>query len=361
MPSEADVKGLWWLLLAALCLASACCARRKSAGNAPFALTWSEGMCVGCKTAFELGRIQFITRNEAWAVGCNYPPPEAQGSGDFIVVHTKDAGHTWTEVPQTSQHAGDADGPPAFSFLDAARGWIAWWEPSDEPKVIRTTDSGNHWQELSHQFLQKIRLLDERRGYGAETSKFLRTNDGGRTWAETQMAHIRFIDRMFFLTSELGWISGAGERAFYVYRTTNEGRDWEESRTAANKEVANVRDLFFLDQERGWVITWHSNGTYLFSTIDGGKTWTPEHDSSFQGTGQWAATVRFVSPKTGFVFVNREDKAHYIMYTTDGGKHWNRAAIPHSVYDCQVFDGDLLCSAGTWPSSGFRLLTVHPK
>jgi hypothetical protein len=25
------------------------------------------------------------------------------------------------------------------------------------------------------------------------------------------------------------------------------------------------------------------------------------------------------------------------------------------VYDCQVFEGDLLCS------SGFRILTVHPK
>jgi hypothetical protein len=36
------------------------------------------------------------------------------------------AGRTWREVPQTHQYAGDLGGPPAFSFLDAMRGWIAW-------------------------------------------------------------------------------------------------------------------------------------------------------------------------------------------------------------------------------------------
>ena len=215
-----------WLFLAALCVASSCHTQSKSEGRPSFSLSWTEGKCVGCKTAFELGRIQFTSRNAGWAVGCNYPPPGAQGSGDFIVVHTTDAGHTWTEVPQTGQHAGDADGPPAFSFLDAARGWIAWWDAADEPKMIRTMDSGKHWQQSSHQFLQKMRFFDERRGYGAETSKFLRTADGGRTWTETQMPHLRFIDRMFFLTPELGWIAGTDEKSFIVYRTTNGGRDW---------------------------------------------------------------------------------------------------------------------------------------
>jgi len=116
------VKRWLCLFLVIMGIASSGHGQGKSDVSVPFTLAWSQGKCVGCKTAFELGRIQFVSRNEAWAVGFTYGPPRSQGSGDFIVVHTKDAGHTWTELPQTRQHAGGEDGPPAFSFVDPARG-----------------------------------------------------------------------------------------------------------------------------------------------------------------------------------------------------------------------------------------------
>jgi photosystem II stability/assembly factor-like uncharacterized protein len=352
------VKTLWSLVFVVAGVASVGYGQGKLTESAPFTLSWIEGKCVGCKIAAGLGRIQFVSRSEAWAVGCSYAPPGSQGAGDFIAIHTKDAGRTWREVPQTGQHAGDADGPPAFSFLDAVRGWIAWWNPADEPKMIRTRDGGQHWQDVSQEFLQKVRFFDDSRGYGTEVTKFHRTNDGGRTWTETQIPHVRFIDRMVFLTPELGWIAGTDGKDLFVLRTTNGGLDWEESRTTPPKELAEVRDLFFLDQNRGWLITWHSNdtGTYLFSTVDGGRNWAPEPDSSFQGKGNWAGVVRFVSRGSGFVFV--EAKRHGFLYTTDGGAHWYKQALPRFVYDCQVFEGDLLCSSGP---SGFGLLTLHPK
>jgi len=336
----------------------------KSAANVPFTLSWSDGKCIRCETAYELGRTQFVSRNEAWAVGFTYGPPGSQGSGDFIVVHTNDAGHTWREVPGTSEHAGDADGPPAFSFLDAKRGWIAW-APDIEAKLMRTRDGGQHWRRVrppkySQQYLQKIVFFDESRAYGTEVTKFLQTSDGGRNWKETQIAHLRFIDRMFFLTPEIGWLAGTDGKDFFVFRTTNGGNDWEESRTTPPQRLAYVRDLFFLDQNRGWLITWQMNdgGTYLFSTGDGGKTWTPESDLSFQGKGKWAGVVRFVSEKTGFVF--ESDEADNLVYTRDAGAHWSKQTLPHSVLDCQVFEGDLLCSSGESPNE-FRILTVHPK
>lgn len=295
------------------------------------------------------------------------PTSRAQGVGDYIVVHTRDAGHTWREVRQTYQHAGDADGPPAFSFLDAARGWISWWNPADEPKLISTRDGGQHWRSVSQEFLQKVRFFDDNRGYGTEVTTFLRTSDGGRHWTETQIPHLRFIDRMFFLTPDVGWIAGTDGKDFLVFRTTDGGRDWEESRTTGPKGLADVRDLFFLDQNRGWLITWHSNngGTYLFSTVDGGRNWAPEPDPSFQGKRKWAGVVRFVSEKTGFLFESEDAGGqgvdrNRLIYTTDGGIHWHQQPLPQSVYDCQVFEGGVLCSSGNWPS-GFRLLTLHPK
>lgn len=92
-----------------------------------------------------------------------------------------------------------------------------------------------------------------------------------------------------------------------------------------------MRDLFFVDQERGRLIT-------------------------VSREGKWASVARFISREIGFVFVE-EGKQHMLMYSKDGGEHWHKRVLPRFVYDCQIFEGDLLCSAGP----GFRLLTLHPK
>jgi hypothetical protein len=115
-----------------------------------------------------------------------------------------------------------------------------------------------------------------------------------------------------------------------------------------------VRDLFFFDPQHGWLLTWGYNddGSYLYSTVDGGKHWTADPDLSFQGKANFASVVRFTSKERGFVFV--DDR---LVYTTDRGTHWYKQALPRFVFDCQVFEGDLLCSSGP----GFRLLTVHPR
>jgi photosystem II stability/assembly factor-like uncharacterized protein len=332
-------------------VASVACGQGNPSGILPFTLVWTKGICIGCKTAAELGRIQFTSRSEAWAVGYAYPPPGSNGAGDFVVVHTRDAGNTWRELSQTRQHAGDPDGPPAFSFLDTMRGWIAWWNPADEAKMISTRDGGRHWQEVSGEVLQKVRFFDDDLGYGAEVTAFLRTKDGGRHWVETQIPHIRFIDRMLFLTPDVGWLAGTSDNDAFLFRTLNGGQDWE-SLTAPGA----VRDLFFLDQNRGWVVTYNESWTYLFSTRDGGKTWVPDNNPLFSGKAKLANVVRFLSEKNGFVFEQDEAKHHGLLYTTDGGAHWRKQNLPRSVYDCQVFEGDLLCDSG-----GFRVLSLHPR
>src|SRR5580704_1667374 len=157
-------------------------------------------------------------------------------------------------MPETRQYAGDPDGPPSFSFLDAARGWISWGA-ADEPKMIHTRNGGRHWQDLSDQFLQKVHFFDDSHGDGAVVTNFLRTSDGGLSWTTAKIPHVRFIDRILFLTPDIGWLAGADGKDFIAFRTINGGRDWEESRTAAPKGIVLVRDLFFLDRERGWLIT----------------------------------------------------------------------------------------------------------
>lgn len=327
----------------------------QKAANTPFTLTWSQGRCIRCKTATGLGRVQFVSRKDVWAVGSK---GELNGV-NTIVVRSTDAGRTWREVPQTYQHT-DPDGQLAFSFLDSMRGWAARWDPAEEPQVISTRDGGQQWQRVSQQFLRSMQFVDDSRGYGTAAGDFFRTNDGGRSWVQTKISDVRFIDRMLFLTPEIGWIAGIHGRDFLVFRTVNGGKDWQESRTTPPQPPQLVRDLFFLDQERGWLTTWNDigEGTYLYSTVDGGKNWTPDPDLLFQGKDKQANVVRFTSRERGFVFVDDRDAGQRgLMYTTDGGTHWHRQALREFVYDCQVFAGDLWCSS----RHGFRLLTLLPK
>jgi len=98
-------------------------------------------------------------------------------------------------MPQTQQYPGEPEGPPAFWFLDALRGWIAWRSATDdEPKMINTKDGGQHWQRVSKQFLQRMQFIDESRGYGTVAEEFFRTNNGGRSWVQTKIPDIGYID-----------------------------------------------------------------------------------------------------------------------------------------------------------------------
>jgi len=255
----------------------------QKAATAPFTLTWRQGKCLECKIAARLGEIQFVSRSEVWAVGSEDHP----GGVNTIVVHSADAGRTWREVPQTQQYT-DPDAQLAFSFLDAARGWIASLGLAGDPVMIGTRDGGQHWQSVSQRFLQRMQFIDESHGYGTIADDFFLTNDGGRSWAKTKIPGIGFIDRMVFLTPDDGWIAditGMDGKDLLVFRTVNGGKDWEESRTTPPKQPQRVRDLFFFDQQRGWLTIWNSNGegTYLYSTVDGGKHWTPILIHHFKG------------------------------------------------------------------------------
>jgi photosystem II stability/assembly factor-like uncharacterized protein len=290
--------------------------QNQKATNAPFTLAWSNGRCIGCKTAARLGEIQFVSRGEVWAVGSD----GGSGGLNIIAVHSTDAGRTWREVPQT-YHYTDPDGRLAFSFLDVAHGWIASWEDlAGEPKMISTRDGGRHWQRVSQQFLQSMQFINDSVGYGTLAEEFFRTNDGGRSWVGSKIPDIRFIDRMVFVTPDNGWIAGIDGKNFFVFRTVDGGRDWEPSRTTPSQPPERIRDLFFFDQQRGWLTTWNQNdeGAYLYSTVDGGKHWTRDPDPSFQGKGTQGNVVRFTSRERGFVFFWKADKAGLRIRRTGG-------------------------------------------
>ena len=327
---------------------------------------------MGCQVAEDLSEIQFLSRNEAWGVAIG--PTGQDAAGNYVLLHTTDAGRTWRELPLSTEYAV----PPSFWFLDRETGWFGCWNvPCSiaEPKLFRTDDAGGHWRQVSNETTAvDMAFSDGASGiaheFGVDDSGgIVRTSDGGRHWETVSIPHLKRVERTRFLSGRVGWVTGHDGADLLLFRTLDGGDSWQEFRTTLPSGWPEIREITFLDRNRGWLVLKHKGDDQIriLATSDGGKIWFPLGTPPLRTTRWWADIVRFVSAKTGFLFVTEEDnpqskgfEGQNVLYTADGGAHWRKYPLPYSVDSCQVFEGDLLCSASS-AQSRIGVLTLHPN
>src|SRR5262249_27000234 len=126
-----------------------------------------------------LNAVQFVDRNEGWAVG-------AEG----VILHTIDGGQTWER-----QASGVRATLQALHFLTPYTGWVVGREEipygGSVAVILATKDGGLKWTRLGMNQLPGmncIRFFDENNGVvaGDGTDLFpsgvFTTNNGGRNW-----------------------------------------------------------------------------------------------------------------------------------------------------------------------------------
>lgn len=333
----------------------------------PFALRWVHGQCVGCRLAFELGRFQFLNETEAWATGSVISVSgETAESGGHVsqsstMLHTSDGGRTWRRLKSVETYGVDVD--PAFWFIDARRGWVAWptaWTAEDH--LVRSDDGGRSWRKLAvatDGTFVHLRFFDAQVGCAALSTsggaRFAVTRDGGVKWTQQNGVELTYPDVLFFLNPTLGWLGGTSRpgRTFLprLLRTTDGGQTWRGA-SFPDTVHGDPHDLFFRDAEHGSLVLWNTDdhGSALLQTADGGQTWTQTAERSFQGSNNYLDAVRFLSAQVGFALMTkvRETSASLaaLFSTRDGGRSWQRFALPKRVQSCEVVHGEVWCSAG---------------
>jgi hypothetical protein len=163
-----------------------------------------------------LSAVQFVSPSAGWVVGSDR------------ILHTTDGGRHWVVQFRTSQAAqlGTVD------FIDASDGWV-----TGASEVLATTDGGAHWRALPEpcRAIRTVHFVSPDVGFGVAGGNLpyasvsypplaggvlLRTTDGGQHWQ--QLTAPADVETACFSNTRRGWLGADGN----IYGTVNGGRSW---------------------------------------------------------------------------------------------------------------------------------------
>ena len=241
--------------------------------------------------------IWFISPEVGWAV-----------NSDGLVLHTEDAGETWTQQFRTPAVGTRAVYLRCISFGNDQKGWVGTL--TEDYRMFKTENAGINWQLVSNLpsnsplAICGLYAVNESVVYASGSNypykrypaRVIKTTDGGITWTAMEM----------------------GEYA------------------------SNLIDIFFFDEMHGFVVGGYSDKEdpepeknvpdysdvvpVVLYTEDGGITWDNRVANLTFEPGEWGWKINFVNQNVGYVSLESFNRAA-ILKTTDGGKTWIRLPI----------------------------------
>ncbi len=251
------------------------------------------------------------------------------------------------------------------------------WVAGSKGTVLRTTDGGAHWRNVSPPGavdleFRDIEAFDSRRavvlaiGEG-EASRVLRTDDGGATWTESfrNTDAKAFYDCITFLDRRHGLaMSDPVDGRFRILSTSDGGRSWKvlpaDGMPAAQDGeagfAASGQCLVGSGPRDVWLATGGGARARVLHSRDRGLTWTAADTPIPAGDparGVFAVAFRDRTHGLAVGGDYRADQAspQAAATTPDGGRTWTPAAHPPPAYRSGV----------TWlPHSRTAALAVGP-
>ncbi len=256
-------------------------------------------------------QVFFVDTQQGWISG-----RWADGDVDWgwFIAHTADGGATWTDqyisTARDAEQAPDSLTERTLWFLDATRGWYVYGD-----SIYRTTNGGATWtlSTMNRQVQSIARFVDGSTGLGVGPSTggspaLLRTTDGGVNWSQVSLLPAG---------SDALWASADGTRLVaagqngQISRSANGGASWT---PVASPTSSNLHHVQFSTNQQGFAAG--DNGVAL-RTMDGGATWT------LLPSGTTANISALAVPPTGQAWIYGAG----LRRSMDGGASWQ--ALPH--------------------------------
>ena len=256
------------------------------------------------------------------------------------------------------------------------------WVSGTGGTVLRTTDSGKNWENISVPNMEKIDFRDVE-GFNKNTAivmgiaspaRFYKTTDGGQNW---KLVHFDdragvFFDGMSFWNKNDGIaFSDPVDGQHLLIRTTDGGDTWHEIPKEGLPQKLNPEFGFAASGTgipvQGRKTVWLGMGgvkSRVFKSEDGGMNWsvaeTPVvHGGQSTGIYSVAFKNKIVGISVGGDYTNQSIK-NTMAYTNDGGATWHLPEKQsHQYRECVAhYRGNIFFAVGP---SGFDMTTDNGK
>lgn len=232
------------------------------------------------------------------------------------------------------------------------------WAAGSAGTVLRTTDGGRTWADVSPEDaaeleFRDVEAFDARRavvlaiGEG-EASRLLRTEDGGRSWTESfrNTDPRAFYDCVAFFDSRNGLaMSDPVDGRFRILSTRDGGRSWRVLPDAGMPAAlpgeagfaASGQCLVTAGRSDVWLATGGGAAGRVLHSGDRGLNWTvadstiPAGDAA-RGVFALAFRDRAHGLAVGGDYRTGEPSPRAAAVTRDGGRDWRQAGTPPPAY-----------------------------
>ena len=134
---------------------------------------------------------------------------------------------------------------------------------------------------------------------------------------------IEFMGKFGWITEEFAFHSSRDQDTTGFLTTIDGGKTWVRNTTAPSKHLSKVE---FVNSQVGWATARYDDG--LFHTVDGGETWTTIGGELSLSTSFQSQEIDFVDEKNGWFLASGE-----VYRTQDGGQNWvGKRAPPYNYF-----------------------------
>ncbi len=258
------------------------------------------------------------------------PPPTAPPPSPRLTQATP----TPTEAAFAGMSPGEIVGVTEIYMADMSRGWAIGGREGRPDRILRTSDGGEHWQDV--------------------------------TPPEPAIVEFAATAGGFFLNAEYAWAvydtGYAPAHPLAVWRTSDGGTSWSAGAPlprSGDEEYMSPSEVEFIDEMQGWLLVDVGAGAGhayidLFRTSDGGATWgrvldpySPE--SADVHVGSSARSMDFADARTGVISIGVSPySSPRLNLTRDGGVTWRSVPLEPPAAEPSLFD-QAFCGA-YWPS-----------
>lgn len=257
----------------------------------------------------------------------------------FLFCLNVSAQATWQPLANIVSNINNQRFDDVF-FIDENIGWAA---NGYYAAVYKTTDGGKNWTEQLNEstlggnyYFRNIEFLDKNVGFlgafnGTYNGKFFKTIDGGDNWTEVTNISPNVPAICGLDTVGTSTIYGCG---FYftpahVIKSIDSGNTWQFIDMSAYAKA--LVEIYFLTENIGFVSGQNNNGATILKTIDGGATWTELYNSNIMGEYFWKMQILESNPNVIFGSIEAvSPNLGKLVKSTDGGLTWYSYDAPET-------------------------------